>query len=76
MDDRKYLRRMRELRENHAYGQKEVAASLQIDPRAYSRYETGMSALPVAMVYRLCKLYGVSADYLLGVSDKSGTQKD
>lgn len=70
MDERKYLRRMRELREEHEYGQKQVAASLHIDQRVYSRYETGMNALPVAMVYRLCALYGVSSDYLLGVSDK------
>lgn len=69
MDDRKYLRRMKELREDHDYGQKQVAASLKIDQRVYSRYETGKNALPVVMVYKLCELYGVSSDYLLGISD-------
>ena len=70
MDDRKYLRRMKELREDHDYGQKQVASVLQIDQRVYSRYETGRHVLPVAMVYGLCELYGVSSDYLLGISDK------
>ena len=51
MDDRKYLRRMKELREDHDYGQKQVASVLQIDQRVYSRYETGRNVLPVAMVY-------------------------
>ncbi len=70
MDDRKYLRRMKELREDHDYGQKQVASVLQIDQRVYSRYETGRNVLPVAMVYGLCELYGGSSDYLLGISDK------
>lgn len=70
MDNRKYLRRMRELREDHDYGQKQVAAALRIDQRVYSRYETGRNALPVVMVYELCELYGVSSDYLLGISDR------
>ena len=70
MDDRKYLRRMKELRDDHDYGQKQVASVLQIDQRVYSRYETGRNVLPVAMVYGLCELYGVSSDYLLGISDK------
>lgn len=70
MDNKKYLHRMRELREDHDYGQKQVAAVLRIDQRAYSRYETGRNVLPVAMVYGLCELYGVSSDYLLGISDR------
>jgi len=70
MDSKKYLRRMRELREDHDYGQKQVAASLNIDQRVYSRYETGINSLPVALVYDLCEFYGVSADYLLGRSDR------
>ncbi len=73
MDNRKYLRRMKELREDHDYGQKQVAAVLQINQRVYSRYETGTNALPIAMVYGLCELYGVSSDYLLGISDMKQT---
>ena len=50
--------------------QKQVAASLNIDQRVYSRYETGINSLTVALVYDLCEFYGVSADYLLGISDR------
>ena len=39
MDNRKYLCRLKELREDHDYGQKRVAAALQIDQRVYARAE-------------------------------------
>lgn len=61
---------MRALREDHDLGQKEVAAYLSIDQRVYSRYETGKNALPVDKVILLCRLYQVSADYLLGLNMK------
>lgn len=62
-----YVILMRELREDHDLRQKEVAAYLKIDQRVYSRYETGKNALPIEKVILLCKLYEVSADYLLGL---------
>ncbi len=64
--ERNYQVIMRELREDHDMGQKEVAAYLEIDQRSYSRYETGVNKLPVDRLVRLCDLYHVSADYLLG----------
>ncbi|MGN0432821.1 MAG: helix-turn-helix domain-containing protein [Lachnospiraceae bacterium] len=66
MEERNYQVVMRELREDHDMGQKEVAAYLEIDQRSYSRYETGMNRMPVDKLLRLCDLYHVSADYLLG----------
>lgn len=61
---------MRELREDHDYRQKEVAAVLGIDQRAYSRYETGVCDIPVQYLIRLCEFYGVSMDYMVGRDDK------
>lgn len=58
---------MKELREDNDLRQKEVAAYLNIDQRVYSRYETGINALPIDKVIKLCELYNVSADYLLGL---------
>ena len=62
-----YVTVMRELREDHDLRQKEVAAYLKIDQRVYSRYETGKNAMPIDKAIQLCKLYNVSADYLLGL---------
>ena len=36
-----YLRRLRDLRQDHDLTQKEVAGLLEIDQRVYSTYETG-----------------------------------
>lgn len=60
-----YLKRLRELREDHDLGQKEVAAVLGIDQRVYSNYETGKRDLPLRHLIRLAELYGVSTDYIL-----------
>ena len=60
-----YLKRLRELRVDHDLGQKEVAAVLGIDQRAYSNYETGKRDLPLRHLIRLAELYGVSTDYIL-----------
>lgn len=70
MKGRHYSIIIRELREDHDYRQKEVAAVLGIDQRVYSRYETAVSAMPVHHLIELCKFYGVSMDYIVGLSDK------
>jgi len=65
-----YLKRLRELREDHDLGQKEVAAVLGIDQRVYSNYETGKRELPLRHLVRLAEYYGVSADYILELKQK------
>lgn len=47
MKEKHYSEIIRELREDHDYRQKEIAAVLGIDQRVYSRYETAVSAMPV-----------------------------
>lgn len=58
---------MKELREDRDLRQKEVADYLKIDQRVYSRYETGINAIPIEKLILLCEFYNVSADYLLGL---------
>lgn len=70
MKNRHYSVVMRELREDNDYRQKEIAAVLGIDQRVYSRYETAVSAMPVHHLIALCKFYGVSMDYMVGLSEK------
>jgi len=56
----------RELREDHDYSQRHIAAVLGISQQHYSKYETGEYELPLRHFIRLAEYYGVSADYLLG----------
>lgn len=64
MDD--YKVRIRELREDHALTQKEVADILHTTQQVYSRYETGQNEMPIRHLVVLCNYYDVSADFILG----------
>ena len=58
---------LRLLRENKEMTQQDVADFLKIGRTMYRRYETGETEMPVRHVKSLCKLYRVSADYVIGL---------
>lgn len=62
-----YIERMRNLRQDHDYTQKYVATVLGTSQTMYARYERGANELPIRHLLTLCRLYRVSADYLLGL---------
>ncbi len=66
----KYPERMRALREDHDLTQTMVAKMLGIAQTTYSQYELYKRPMPIEYLVALCKYYGVSADYMLGLSDK------
>jgi len=65
-----YIQRMRDLREDSDRTQQNLADYLGTSQTMYARYERGANELPIRHLVSLCKLYGVSADYLLGLSNK------
>ena len=65
----KYVKRIRDLREDNDKTQQEVADYLGTSQTMYARYERGANELPIRHLIKLCKLYKVSADYILGISD-------
>jgi transcriptional regulator with XRE-family HTH domain len=65
-----YVRRIRDLREDHDYTQEYVAFYLGTSQTMYARYERGANELPIRHLINLCKLYNVSSDYILGLSNK------
>lgn len=70
MDNKKYIERIKNLREDHDYTQEYVANYLGTSQTMYARYERGANELPIRHLLSLCKLYHVSADYILGLSNK------
>lgn len=62
-----YTQRLRDLRADHDMSQAAIAAAIGIDQKQYSRYETGVNELPLRYLVKLCQVYGVSADYILGL---------
>lgn len=61
--------RIRDLREDADMTQRQVAEYLHCDQSLYSTYERGERALPLEFAVRLSALYGVTLDYLAGLSD-------
>ena len=62
-----YNEKVRELRETKGITQKVIAEVLQITREQYHLYESGKRELPIKHLIILCKYYGVSADYILGL---------
>ncbi len=70
MDNKKYVERIKNLREDHDYTQEYVANYLGTSQTMYARYERGANELPIRHLLSLCQLYHVSSDYILGLSNK------
>ena len=64
------MNRIRDLREDHDLSQKEVASYLLISQQLYSKIETGRMDITGERLILLAKLYHVTTDYILGLSDE------
>ena len=58
--------RIRDLREDNDFTQKEIATILGMSQTGYSKYETGENDLPTSILIKLARHYNTSVDYLLG----------
>ncbi len=61
--------RLRDLREDMDWSQKQLAEKLMMSQTGYSKYETGENDVPTHVLLRLAEFYGTSTDYLLGRTD-------
>lgn len=59
---------LKELREDRDLTQTDVAKILNVSQITYSQYERGARNLPIEHLKTLCRYYGISADYILGLS--------
>ncbi len=61
--------KLRDLREDHDLGQKDIAKLLSVSQATYSRYESGILDIPSISLIKLADFYKVSVDYLLERTD-------
>lgn len=61
--------RLRYLREKHGLSQKDLAQKFGISNFALSRYERGEADPDSELIKKFAEFFGVSADYLLGLTD-------
>ena len=58
--------RLKDLREDNDYTQKDIAKILFITQQQYSLYERGYRDIPSEALITLANLYKTSVDYILG----------
>ena len=65
------MNRIRELREDRDLRQIDVSNAVGIDQKTLSNYETGKTNPDSYAIVTLAEFFGVTCDYLLGVTKRS-----
>ncbi len=61
--------RLKELREDRGYTQKQLSDKLGLNSVTYLHYEKEQREPPLSLLAEIAVFYGVSVDYLLGLND-------
>ena len=64
-----YRVRMRNLREDSDLTQKEIGKVINKSQQGYSHIEDGRAELKIDDLIKLCRFYGVTSDYFIGLTD-------
>lgn len=67
--------RLKDLREDHDFLQKQIAEMLNIAQTTYSQYELSKRDIPYEIIIKLAKIYNTSIDYILYVTDEKKPYK-
>ncbi len=65
-----FSQRLKDLREKNGFGQSRVAGLANVSKAAISAYENGLRQPSYDILIRLAAIFGVSTDYLLGVTNE------
>lgn len=65
-----YRTRLRNVREDRDLTQAEVGKLLNKSQQGYNHIEAGRAELKIDDLIILCRYYNLSADYLIGLTDK------
>lgn len=64
-----YYKRLRDLREDNALTQRQVAELIGTTQQVYSEYEKGIREIPLYKMIILAKHYNVSLDWITELTD-------
>ena len=65
------MNRFKEMRKKSGYSQQELANLLFVNQTAISQWERGVTSPNKTSLAKLCELFNVSSDYLLGIDESS-----
>ncbi|HWR23780.1 MAG TPA: helix-turn-helix transcriptional regulator [Feifaniaceae bacterium] len=60
--------KIRDMREDNDFSQKQIAEYLKCDRSLYSKYERGERDIPLHLMVKLALYYKTSVDYLAGLT--------
>lgn len=63
-----YFERLKQTREDLDISQTSAAKAIGTTQQQLYKYENGLQEMTVSRLQKLCELYQVSADYILGIS--------
>ena len=64
------MNKFKELRNKYGYSQKELADILFVNQTAVSQWERGVTTPNKTSLSKLCEMFNVSADYILGMEER------
>ena len=70
-----YRERLREVREDADLTQAELGKILDKSQQGYNHIEAGRAELKIDDLVKLCRFYDLSADYIIGLTNKKKTYK-
>lgn len=70
-----YRKRLRDLREDKDLTQAELGNLLNKSQQGYNHIEAGRAELKIEDLVKLCKFYDLSADYIIGLTQKKKSYK-
>jgi len=70
-----YRERLRNIREDRDLTQAELGKLLSKSQQGYNHIEAGRAELKIDDLVKLCEFYDLSADYLIGLTNKKKSYK-
>ena len=70
-----YRVRLRNIREDRDLTQADIGKVLNKSQQGYNHIEAGRAELKIDDLVKLCRYYGLSADYIIGLVNKPKTYK-
>ena len=70
-----YRTRLRNIREDRDLTQAQLGQILNKSQQGYNHIEAGRAELKIEDLVKLCKFYNLSADYIIGLTNKAKPYK-
>ena len=71
----KFNERLKEIRKEKGLRQKDLFTILKVSPNCYASWEQGRTQPNITDIKRLCAIFNVTADYLLGIENEYGEKE-